>query len=146
MIEEALNNHAQAINNLAAALVEAAKINAASAQAAITAVNNAEKPKATRKKVEKVAEETPVMEAEPVELEETQPEAEPVEAEPVETALVDAPTLTFKDVTDAFMELLEKKGRDAALKVMANFAIKNKLTPEQLPVEKFQEFIDACKS
>lgn len=142
MIEEALNNHAQAINNLAAALVEAAKINAASAQAAITAVNNAEKPKATRKKAEKA--ETPVMEAEPVELEETQPE--PVELEPIEAEPAEAPMLTFKDVTDAFMELLEKKGRDAALKTMAAFSIKNKLTPEQLPVEKFQEFINACKS
>ena len=144
MIEEALNNHAQAINNLAAALVEAAKINAASAQAAITAVNSVEKPKATRKKAEKVAEETPVMEAEPVESEPV--ESEPVESEPVESPLVDAPALTFKDVTDAFMELLEKKGRDAALKAMATFNIKNKLTPDQLPVEKFQEFIDACRS
>ena len=145
MIEEALNNHAQAINNLTAALVEAAKINAARAQAAITAVNSAEKPKATRKKAEKVAEETPVMEAEPVEPEPAEPE--PVEPEPVESPLVDAPAaLTFKDVTDAFMELLEKKGRDAALRVMATFSIKNKLTPDQLPVEKFQGFIDACRS
>ena len=55
------------------------------------------------------------------------------------------PELTYEDMVAAFRQYIGKKGRDKAVAVLTEFGITGKLTADQLPESRYQEFLEAPK-
>lgn len=53
--------------------------------------------------------------------------------------------LLYADMVTAFRQYIGKNGRDKATEVLTKFGITGKLTQEQLPEARYQEFLDALK-
>lgn len=61
--------------------------------------------------------------------------------EPVEVK----PELKYEDTVTAFRQFIGKNGRDKAAEVLTKFNITGKLTADQLPEGKYQDFLEALK-
>lgn len=51
--------------------------------------------------------------------------------------------LTFDEIASRFKVLVAKGGREPAIEILKDFEIKGKLTADQLPADKYREFLDA---
>lgn len=98
---------------------------------AITAFNSVDR---TVQKVLDVA----VEQAVAAEVREQVEELKPLEIE-------EKPALKYEDTVTAFRQYIGKNGRDKAAEVLTKFGITGKLTQEQLPEARYQEFLDALK-
>ena len=72
---------------------------------------------------------------------------DPVEAAPKPTVdpVEEKPQLKYEDMVIAFRQYIGKHGRDKAVEVLTTFGITGKLTADQLPESRYQEFLDALK-
>lgn len=70
-----------------------------------------------------------------------------VEAAPKPTVdpVEEKPQLKYEDMVIAFRQYIGKHGRDKAVEVLTTFGITGKLTADQLPESRYQEFLDALK-
>ncbi len=62
-----------------------------------------------------------------------------------QSGIADLPPLKYEDTVTAFRQFIGKNGRDKAAEVLTKFGIKGKLTQEQLPEARYQEFLEALK-
>lgn len=78
-------------------------------------------------------------------MKDTEKIIEKVALEPITKADEVKPDLKYEDMVTAFRQFIGKNGRDKAAEILAKFGITGKLTADQLPESKYQEFLDALK-